>query len=111
MVDSEASEHPLSVEEKAVRSGSFGSAAADYDRYRPGPSVEAVEWILGGRSGTVVDLGAGTGGLSRVLLGRVDRVVAGTGSTCRSPWPKWPGCCDPAGCWVRCGSVQIRLDR
>jgi SAM-dependent methyltransferase len=35
-----------------------------------------VAWILSGHVGTVVDLGAGTGGLSRVLLGHADRVVA-----------------------------------
>jgi SAM-dependent methyltransferase len=35
-----------------------------------------VAWILADHVGTVVDLGAGTGGLSRVLLDWADRVVA-----------------------------------
>jgi SAM-dependent methyltransferase len=50
--------------------------AAHYARYRPSPPEAAVEWVLSGHAGTVVDLGAGTGGLSRVLLGHADRVVA-----------------------------------
>jgi SAM-dependent methyltransferase len=50
--------------------------AGHYDRYRPSPPDAAVEWILSGHAGTVVDLGAGTGGLTRVLLRHSDRVVA-----------------------------------
>ena len=61
---------------RASRASSFGGVAAHYARYRPGPPDAAVEWILSGRVGTVVDLGAGTGGLSRVLLGHADHVVA-----------------------------------
>ena len=57
-------------------SGSFGAFAADYDRYRPGPPGDAVDWILGDRIGSVVDLGAGTGALSRVLVGRGAQVTA-----------------------------------
>jgi SAM-dependent methyltransferase len=76
MAGSQVSQVALSAEEKAARSGSFGSAATDYERYRPGPSAEAVQWILGGRPGTVVDLGAGTGALSRTLVTVADRVVA-----------------------------------
>jgi SAM-dependent methyltransferase len=76
MADSEVSQRSLTAAERAARSGSFGSAAAAYERYRPGPSAEAVEWILGRRPSTVVDLGAGTGALSRVLIDRADRVIA-----------------------------------
>ncbi len=61
---------------RASRASSFGGVAAHYARYRPGPPDAAVEWILRRRVGTVVDLGAGTGGLSRVLLGHADHVVA-----------------------------------
>ena len=50
--------------------------AAHYARYRPSPPDAAVEWMLAGHVGTVVDLGAGTGGLSRVLLRHADHVVA-----------------------------------
>jgi SAM-dependent methyltransferase len=76
MTRSERSALALSAEEKAQRSSSFGSAARRYERYRPGPSAEAVEWILSDRTGTVVDLGAGTGALSRVLVDRVGEVIA-----------------------------------
>src|ERR1700733_7612673 len=67
---------PLSAETKAARASSFGGAATLYERYRPGPPVEAVEWVLPERVGRVVDLGAGTGALTRLLIGRADEVVA-----------------------------------
>ncbi|MEV6525891.1 class I SAM-dependent methyltransferase [Longispora sp. NPDC051575] len=47
---------------------SFGAAAADYDSHRPSYPVEALRWLLGDRPLRVVDLGAGTGLLTRVLL-------------------------------------------
>jgi SAM-dependent methyltransferase len=48
---------------------SFGQAAGDYDRFRPTYPPEAVQWAVGGPSPRrVVDLGAGTGLLTRVLL-------------------------------------------
>ncbi len=58
------------------RSRSFGSIADDYDRFRPGPSLEVVEWLVPVGAGTVVDLGAGTGALTGLLAGRFPRVVA-----------------------------------
>jgi SAM-dependent methyltransferase len=67
---------PLSPETKAARASSFGGAATLYERYRPGPPVQAVEWVLPEPVGTVVDLGAGTGALTRLLVGRADEVVA-----------------------------------
>ncbi len=60
----------------AARALSFGSVAATYDRYRPGPPMEAVEWLLPTPGGLVVDLAAGTGALTRQLEARADRVVA-----------------------------------
>jgi SAM-dependent methyltransferase len=50
---------------------SFGQAAARYDRIRPTYPPEALRWALDSVSAgsTVVDLGAGTGLLTRVLLG------------------------------------------
>jgi SAM-dependent methyltransferase len=68
------SELPQAV--KAVRAGSFGAVASQYERYRPGPPRAAVDWILPVHVGRVVDLGAGTGALTRLLLGRADDVVA-----------------------------------
>ncbi len=60
------------------RAQSFGAIARDYDRFRPGPVREEVEWLLPTRADRVVDLGAGTGAVSRLLvsLGRVTHVVA-----------------------------------
>jgi SAM-dependent methyltransferase len=66
----------LPDEEKAVRSKTFGAVASHYERYRPGPPDGAVDWILGDRRGRVVDLGAGTGALTRLLVGRCKEVIA-----------------------------------
>ena len=66
----------LSPEVKAARSSSFGHIASHYDRYRPGPPAEAVAWLLPQRVDTVVDLGAGTGALTRLLVGRAETVTA-----------------------------------
>ena len=67
----------LPPEEKQKRSGSFGSVASHYERYRPGPPVAAVDWILSkGRVTRVVDLGAGTGALARLLVDMAEEVVA-----------------------------------
>jgi SAM-dependent methyltransferase len=66
----------LPPREKAQRAGSFGSVASDYARYRPGPPVALVDWILPTRVGRVVDLGSGTGALSRLLIDKADEVIA-----------------------------------
>jgi SAM-dependent methyltransferase len=66
----------LTPAERAARASSFGGVAVHYARYRPSPPHAAVAWILSDHVDTVVDLGAGTGGLSRVLLDFADRVVA-----------------------------------
>jgi SAM-dependent methyltransferase len=50
---------------RSERALSFGSIADEYDRFRPGPPPEAARWVLGERPGRVLDLGAGTGGLTR----------------------------------------------
>ncbi len=76
MTDAAPDPPTLTPEQKAERAASFGGVAAHYERYRPGPPAEAVDWILPTGARTVVDLGAGTGGLTRVLVGRVDEVVA-----------------------------------
>jgi len=66
----------LPKEEKMQRAGSFGTVAAHYERYRPGPPIEAVDWLLPERVGRIVDLGAGTGALTRLLIDKADEVVA-----------------------------------
>lgn len=52
----------------SARARSFGAAAAHYDRVRPTYPVQAVRWAIGDPPARVVDLGAGTGILTRVLL-------------------------------------------
>ncbi len=55
---------------------SFGAIASDYDRVRPGPPREAVDWLLPARCDVAVDLAAGTGLLARALAGRAGHVIA-----------------------------------
>jgi len=50
------------------RAGSFGSAALVYDRSRPSYPVDAVRWVLPETPVRVLDLAAGTGKLTGVLL-------------------------------------------
>jgi len=66
----------LDPAEKAKRAGSFGGVASLYERHRPGPPAAAVDWFLPQHVGRVVDLGAGTGALTRMLIERADEVVA-----------------------------------
>jgi SAM-dependent methyltransferase len=47
-----------------------------YQRYRPGPPLVSVDWYLPERVDHVVDLGAGTGALTRLLVDRANRVSA-----------------------------------
>ena len=58
------------------RAGSFGAAADVYDRSRPTYPVEAVRFVLPEDAQRVLDLGAGTGKLTQVLLGLGLDVVA-----------------------------------
>jgi SAM-dependent methyltransferase len=60
----------------AERSQSFGAIAEDYDRLRPGPPDDAVDWLLPAGARVVVDVGAGTGLLTRALARKVPRVIA-----------------------------------
>jgi SAM-dependent methyltransferase len=55
---------------------SFGAIAADYDRLRPTPPAEAVDWLLPDRRQVVVDLGAGTGKLTRAIGARTGHLIA-----------------------------------
>ncbi len=58
------------------RSRSFGAVATDYDRVRPSPAPDALDWLLPERRDLVVDVGAGTGIFSRALASRGAHVVA-----------------------------------
>jgi hypothetical protein len=64
----------MTVPDERLRS-SFGSAAAAYAEHRPDYARDAVLRALGGEPGVrVLDLGAGTGKLTRVLVDRADWV-------------------------------------
>jgi ubiquinone/menaquinone biosynthesis C-methylase UbiE len=61
-------------------SAAFGSVAESYERRRPGYPPALIEWLAGrlglGPGVTVVDLGAGTGKLTRALVPTGARVIA-----------------------------------
>ncbi|CAN5147459.1 class I SAM-dependent methyltransferase [soil metagenome] len=54
----------------------FAEVAGAYERGRPGYPEEAVRWLAGDEPRHVVDLGAGTGKLTRALVGIGHRVTA-----------------------------------
>jgi SAM-dependent methyltransferase len=54
----------------------FGEVAAVYERGRPDYPAAAVSWLLADAPARVVDLGAGTGKLTRALVGRAPSVIA-----------------------------------
>ena len=54
----------------------FADVAGAYERGRPGYPEEAVRWLVGDEPRDVVDLGAGTGKLTRALVALGHRVTA-----------------------------------
>ena len=54
----------------------FGEAAEAYERGRPEYPEAIIDWLLADAPSTVIDLGAGTGKLTRGLAGRVETIVA-----------------------------------
>ncbi len=54
----------------------FADVAGAYERGRPGYPDEAVRWLVGDEPRDVVDLGAGTGKLTRALVALGHRVTA-----------------------------------
>lgn len=67
---------PMDRTQWLARGRSFGAVAGLYDRVRPGYPDAALDWLLPDRAGRVLDLGAGTGKLSRQLCDRGLEVVA-----------------------------------
>ena len=61
---------------RQVRALSFGAVAGSYERSRPGYPDDAVLWLAGADPLDVVDLGAGTGKLTRSLVALGHRVTA-----------------------------------
>jgi SAM-dependent methyltransferase len=64
------------VTDRETRRLSFGSVAEDYDRYRPPPPPQALDWLIPDGAEAILDLAAGTGLVTRELIGRARRVVA-----------------------------------
>jgi ubiquinone/menaquinone biosynthesis C-methylase UbiE len=64
------------VADRETRRLSFGSVAADYDRYRPSPPPEALDWLIPPGAQAILDLAAGTGAVTRKLIGRAARIIA-----------------------------------
>jgi SAM-dependent methyltransferase len=63
-------------DDRRGRATSFAGVAGAYERARPGYPDEAVRWLAGERPCDVVDLGAGTGKLTRSLVALGHRVIA-----------------------------------
>jgi SAM-dependent methyltransferase len=55
-------------DEQHAHARSFGAVAAAYDRGRPTYPLEAATWLTGPQPLTVLELGAGTGKLTRLLV-------------------------------------------
>ncbi len=66
----------LQDENTAVQSRSFGAVADQYNRLRPGPSDQALDWLIPKGATEVLEIGAGTGILTRLLAERVAHVTA-----------------------------------
>jgi SAM-dependent methyltransferase len=63
-------------DERRGRASSFGEVADAYERARPGYPEDGVRWLTGDEPCDVVDLGAGTGKLTRSLVVLGHRVTA-----------------------------------
>jgi hypothetical protein len=59
-----------------ARARAFAGVTEDYDRARPAYPLHAVRWLLGRRALDVVDLGAGTGKLTELLVTEGHRTIA-----------------------------------
>jgi SAM-dependent methyltransferase len=71
-----ANERPLAGKDRSAQAASFGAVAATYERGRPSYPAEAIDWLLPPGAQRVLDLGAGTGKLTRQLRERGLEVVA-----------------------------------
>ena len=69
-------DRPADPDQRTRQANSFGAAAEAYDRARPSYPVEAVTDALGPPPQHILDLGAGTGKLTRVVAAAGYEVVA-----------------------------------
>jgi SAM-dependent methyltransferase len=60
----------------AARAMSFGAISDQYAQFRPPPPPEVLDILLPAEAGAVVDVGAGTGNLTLLLVKRVRHVTA-----------------------------------
>jgi SAM-dependent methyltransferase len=58
------------------RAQGFGASANEYDRLRPDPPEAAIDWLIEQPCERAVELGAGTGRLSRILTQRIPQLYA-----------------------------------
>lgn len=58
------------------RATSFGAFAREYDRFRPEPPAEALDWLVPKEAGSIAEIGAGTGLVTRHLIQRAREVFA-----------------------------------
>jgi SAM-dependent methyltransferase len=65
----------MDAETKTAHARSFDASADSYERARPGYPAAAVDWLIP-RPGRVLDLGAGTGKLTRQLVAAGHEVIA-----------------------------------
>jgi len=72
----ETARMPMDDHQRTAHARSFGAAAVQYDKGRPSYPEAAVDWLLPVGAATVLDLGAGTGKLTRRLVARGLDVVA-----------------------------------
>jgi SAM-dependent methyltransferase len=66
----------LQDENTAVLRGAFGTVAGEYDRLRSSPPPEALDWMLPPHATDALEIGAGTGLLTRLLVERIGHVTA-----------------------------------
>jgi SAM-dependent methyltransferase len=64
------------MDDRQRQAASFGAAAEAYERGRPEYPPAALDWLLPAGARNVLDLGAGTGKLTRQLVARGLQVVA-----------------------------------
>src|SRR5688500_13886027 len=66
----------MTADDQPALAASFGGVADEYDSARPGYPDDAVAWLVGRRRASVLDLGAGTGKLTRSLVAAGHDVIA-----------------------------------